>query len=216
MCGPFMFRCFSLWFSCKEIANFQKVWQGEVFDDIYPSDIKNSLWHSTLFFILLLQVKDNVELFPSSSRSFSIFFLFLKRKYRTYVTFVSCLPPYYLQVAFRLLVCSVCVWWNLSLICALSLVLSFIRLIHDSHPKYECGFESGKFIGYEEKQRKKELNLTAIFKSTISSFFFFPFVVRCLDLDTQTSALQMSVYLCALFYDKSLYCRNVKNLMIAI
>ena len=35
------------------------------------------------------------------------------------------------------------------------------------------GFESGRFIGYEEKQRKKKLNLTAIFKSTIFSFFFF-------------------------------------------
>ena len=70
------------------------------------------------------------------------------------------------------MICSVCVCWNLSPICALSIVLSFIRLIHDSHPKYDCGFESGRFIGYEEKQRKKELNLTTIFKSSIFSFFF--------------------------------------------
>jgi hypothetical protein len=32
--------------------------------------------------------------------------------------------------------------------------------------------------------------------------FFFPFVVTCLDLDTQTNVLQVSVCLCALFYDK--------------
>jgi len=101
----------------------------------------------------------------------------------------------------------------LSPICTLSLVLSFIRLTHDARPQYECGFESGRLIGYGEIQRKKKLNLTAIFKSTIFSFFL-PFVVRCLDLDTQTTALQVSIYLCALFYDKSLYCSlNVTHKM---
>ena len=46
--------------------------------------------------------------------------------------------------------------------------------------------------------------------------FFLPFVLRCLDLDIQTNALQVSVYLCALFYDTSVYCRNVKKLMTTI
>lgn len=32
------------------------------------------------------------------------------------------------------------------------------------------------------------------------------------DLDTQTNALQVSVYLCTMFYDTSLYYGNVNNL----
>ena len=64
----------------------------------FASHTQNSLWHSTLFFTILPQVKDNVELFPSSSRSFYMFFY----SWNVSIELTSLLFPVFLRTTCRL------------------------------------------------------------------------------------------------------------------
>ena len=112
-----------------------------------------------------------MELLPSSSRSFFMFFYAWNASIEIMSLFFpssSILLAGCLQIGNLLCLCLLEFFSHL---CTFS--CSVIHsLVHDSRLKYECGFESGRFIGYEQNQLKKELNLTTIFQSFIFSFFF--------------------------------------------